>query len=451
MAGPTNIAAIVAEGMCIGCGVCVGVCPRPTATMNMSAAGLWEPRFSGVSCPASCGRCYAVCPFSEKTLTETEIGSALFAHNPGVARNDLLGYWITCLVGTHPEEPVRITAASGGIVTMILESALANGLVQAVACVGPYRPETQDFSIQLVENPEDVRRCASSKYFPVHYADVLKQISRERRPVAIVALPCQVKALRMAAQVDLRLKQALVLIVALTCGQMKTAWFTRRLACTYAGTDNLTDVQYRVKRVDASAYDYSFRFTRADADDGGEATVPFHIIGPLWESRWCGAYPCCFCDDIFGECADVSVMDAWHLPYSKDGRGTSLVVVRSTNAEDLLADARQSGTLHTVDPAVVKDSQAGAALDKRAGVAFRARLANRLGLPGRERRVSASTVGIAQQLVWIGAYLSAASGRASERLWRAKFMATGSVLFMGLGRMVSRTIILLRRPKRGAS
>lgn len=451
MTGPTNIATIVAEGMCIGCGVCVGVCPKPTSTMNMSAAGLWEPRLSDASCPASCGRCYAVCPFSEKALTETEIGSALFAHHPGVAHNDLLGYWKTCLVGTHPEEPVRITAASGGIVTMILESALANGLVQAVACVGPYRPETQDFSIHLVETPEAVRRCSSSKYFPIHYADVLKQISRERRPVAIVALPCQIKALRMATQIDLHLKQALVLLVALTCGQMKTAWFTRRLAHSYAGTDNLRDVQYRIKRVDASAYDYSFRFTRTATDGGGDATIPFRIIGPLWESRWCGAYPCCFCDDIFGECADVSVMDAWHLPYSNDGRGTSLVVVRSTNVEGLLAGARQSGTLHTVDPTVVKESQAGAILDKRVGMTFRIRIANRLRLPYRARRVSASTAGFAQRLVWIGSYLSAASGRAGECLWRAKLMAAGSVLLMGLGRTVSRTIILLRRLKGGTS
>lgn len=442
--GPDDIAVIVTEGMCIGCGVCVGVCPRPTSIMVMSEAGLWEPRFINAECPPSCGRCTAVCPFIENAPNEGEIGSTLFANQLGVTHNDFLGYSLVCLAGYHPDETVRFSAASGGIVTHIFELAIDCGLVNTVACVGPYCSNTNDFSIQLVEKAEDIRRCASSKYFPVHYADLLRQLLREKRLVALVALPCQAKALRLAANVDPRLKESLVLIVALTCGQMKNAWFTRNLARNHVGTEVLADVLYRVKRVDASAYDYAFQFVHTCVSDNGNVMVPAHVIGPLWESRWCSAYPCCYCDDVFGECADISAMDAWHLPYSKDGRGTTLVVVRSAKAAKLLANSLRSGILHTIDPAVVSASQAGTILDKRAGVAYRYRLANYLGLPSRKRRTTASRVGIAQHFMWTGAYLSAASWRTGERRWRASVMVAGSILFMALGKAVSRVALVLR-------
>ena len=155
--GPSIIRAVVSEGMCIGCGVCVGVCPRRESGMRLSAVGLWEPELDDNGCPAACGRCGQACPFGSETRTEEEISCDLFAGVSGVQLDECLGYWSSCHVGHHPDAETRFRAASGGVVTWILEAALESGLVDSVVNVQDFDASVQGFAAQVACTKEDIR------------------------------------------------------------------------------------------------------------------------------------------------------------------------------------------------------------------------------------------------------------------------------------------------------
>lgn len=94
---------------------------------------------------------------------------------------------------------------------------------------------------------------------------------------------------------------------------------------------------------------------------------------------------CDFCDDVVAETADISFGDAWVEPYSSDGRGTNVVVVRSPEIGELLrgAIADRRLALTEVDASFIRQTQAAGLRQRREGLALR--LARHRGLRLRKR------------------------------------------------------------------
>jgi len=84
---------------------------------------------------------------------------------------------------------------------------------------------------------------------------------------------------------------------------------------------------------------------------------------------------CDFCDYVIAETADISFGDAWVEPWSADGRGTNVVVVRSAVLHDLLLEAIDEGRvdLRPVDSDFVVRTQEAGFRQRREGLAFRLR------------------------------------------------------------------------------
>jgi hypothetical protein len=95
---------------------------------------------------------------------------------------------------------------------------------------------------------------------------------------------------------------------------------------------------------------------------------------------------CNFCDDVVAETADISFGDAWVEPYSSDGRGTNVVVVRSRVLEKLVAEAISEGRLQLepVDQEFIVQTQAAGFRQRREGLAYRLTWP-RLGVQPRKR------------------------------------------------------------------
>ena len=67
-----------------------------------------------------------------------------------------------------------------------------------------------------------------------------------------------------------------------------------------------------------------------DLDDGGSAEQDWwHLADGDWGAGFFQNPACDWCDDVVAETADIAFGDAWVEPYSSDGRGTNVVVVRS--------------------------------------------------------------------------------------------------------------------------
>ena len=68
---------IVENDLCIGCGVCAGVCPSKLLTMDWVANGDLAVSIEG-ECPPSCSLCLDVCPFVDGNPNEDQITEIKF-------------------------------------------------------------------------------------------------------------------------------------------------------------------------------------------------------------------------------------------------------------------------------------------------------------------------------------------------------------------------------------
>jgi coenzyme F420-reducing hydrogenase beta subunit len=99
----------------------------------------------------------------------------------------------------------------------------------------------------------------------------------------------------------------------------------------------------------------------------------WHLADGDWGAGFFMNNACNFCDDVVAETADVSFGDAWVEPYSSDGNGTNVVVVRSQVVEQIIRDAIAQGQLKLdeVNNEFVVQTQAAGFRQRREGLAYR--------------------------------------------------------------------------------
>ena len=90
---------------------------------------------------------------------------------------------------------------------------------------------------------------------------------------------------------------------------------------------------------------------------------------------------CDWCDDVFGETADVTIGDAWLPGWVQDGLGNNVVIVRNEKVLALIETALDAGRLYleSVDAEVAASTQSGGIRDRRDGLAYRLWLDDRSG------------------------------------------------------------------------
>lgn len=365
---------VVERDLCIGCGLCAALCPQDVLTMQWNRYGEYNPVETS-PCTTECGFCLKVCPFATSGENEDTIGERLYGAAPGIQHRSETGYYLAAYVGYS--ERHRPTSASGGMATWLLEALLAEGVVDHVICVAPTGDPERLFAFKVFDTAEDVRTGAGSAYYPVEMSAVIRQVLEVPGRYAVTGLPCFLKAIRLAQQRNKKLRERIVVTVGLTCGQLKSRHFTDYIAALAGVQGDVTGVRYRGKSPDQPASNYHYVFTAAD---GEEQRIFWNEgISEAWTNRWFTPRACSYCDDVFAECADVTCMDAWLPEYSRDSRGTSLVLVRSQAMREMV-ERGQGISLDPIPVERVIQSQAGVVAIKRQHLAYRMYL-DREGAP----------------------------------------------------------------------
>ncbi len=378
---PHDFTMAVPTDLCIGCGLCVALCPQGVHAMQWNRCGEYNP--IGVSpCTTHCGLCQKVCPFAESGVNEDTVGEQLYGAIKGIQHRSETGYYLGSYIGYS--ERHRPTSASGGMTTWLLEALLVAGVVDHVICVSPTSDSAKLFAFQVFDTPEDVRIGAGSAYYPVEMSGVIRQVLEIPGRYAITGLPCFIKAIRLAQQQNKKLRERIAVTVGLTCGQLKSRHFTDYVATLAEVQEKVTEVHYRGKSPDHPADNFYFSFTTAD---NKEHRIFWNEgIAEAWTNRWFTPRACNYCDDIFAECADVTCMDAWLPEYSRDSQGTSLLLVRSPVIRDMIEQG-QGIRLDPVPVEWVVQSQAGVVVVKRQHLAYRLYLDRENGSKGPKKRV----------------------------------------------------------------
>ena len=325
------------------------------------------------------------CPFSPTARDEDAIARARF---PDASHADArLGRYAANYVGHVEEGPFRASGSSGGMVSWVAAELLRRGEIDGVLHVAPADKAADGafFRYRISRSQDAILGGAKSRYYPVDLAAVLQEVRDTPGRYAVIGIPCFMKAVNLMRAEDPVIGERITHLLGLFCGHMKSARFVDSFAWQLgAEPAAVRAVEYRRKDPDRPANWYTAHLTLADGSARWQDW--WHLADGDWGAGYFQNPACNFCDDVVAETADISFGDAWVEPYSSDGRGTNVVVVRSPALHAIVEDAIAGGRLglQQVDADFIADTQAAGFRQRREGLAYRLTWA-RSGIRPRKR------------------------------------------------------------------
>lgn len=368
---------IVKSGLCIGCGICVA--QTEDATMQFDACGHLKPTGPAKWLYQSSDEFSNTCPFSPSARNEDELSAMLF---PSILqKNHAIGRFGVNYVGFAAEGNFRMQGSSGGMVTWVATELMRKGLIDGVAHVvatDDPQKEGRFFKYRISRTEEEVQGGARSRYYPVELSEVLRLIKETPGRYAIVAIPCMIKAVQLLRTNDLIFRERIRFTLGLFCGHMKSARFVESFAWRMnVPIDNVKQVEFRYKYPERPANWYNAALTLVNGEQLHKDW--WHLNDGDWGAGFFMNSACNFCDDVVGETADISFGDAWVEPYTSDGMGTNVVIIRSSLIRHMVLAGINEGKLklEEVSAEFVAQTQAAGLRQRREGLAYRLTWATR--------------------------------------------------------------------------
>ena len=338
------ISEVVDQGICIGCGVCAGICPGKNIVMEWSKNGELNPVIEQGCTPEVCV-CISVCPILNPLSDQDENKTDKQLEQSSATEN-IIGNYISSYGGYSTKNSQRQNGSSGGTLTWLLTTLLEEKKIDgAIVVVQSSDPKERLFEFKILDTVEQIESASGSKYYPVEISDVMQFIRKDRsdKRYALVGLPCLITGITHAKKINKRLNEKVAYTFSLTCGQLPNRFYTEALA-SYSGVpvNDLQTVNFRLKEDTQSASNYIFKAF----DTSKKAGKPLYWISQpsyLWENSFFVHGACKFCDDVFGRTADAIFMDAWLPRYSSDPKGHSFIVVKNEIIDTHMKAMNQMG------------------------------------------------------------------------------------------------------------
>ena len=354
------------------------------------------------------------------------------------ASDPAIGRYAAAYVGHAAEAGFRERGSSGGLVSWVAAELLRLGLVDGVAHVVPRRADGAKkgddrlFGYRVSRSEAELREGAKSRYYPVEMSGVLREIAEVPGRYAVVGVPCFIKAVNLLRRENAVMAERIAFTLGLFCGHMKSARMVDSFAWQLgADPGEIATVDYRLKDPERPANWYTAQLTLADGSVRKQDW--WHLVDGDWGSGFFMNSACNFCDDVVAETADISMGDAWLEPYSSDGRGTNVVVVRSAAAAEIISAGIQEGrlALEPVDEDFVRRTQAAGLRQRREGLAYRLALA-RLSIRPRKRVVASRRMAGRRKLIY---RMRRSISRWSHRMFRLADALRWPALYIAWGRL----------------
>lgn len=368
------LSTIVDNGLCTGCGACVGAIGRPDMPMEMTADGYLRPRRVDLS-PTENETLAAVCP--GRTLDGR-------AEEPGY---DPLWGPIRTLATGHARDPdVRHRGSSGGVLTAIAIGLVESGEVDFVVTNGAAEDDPINNATGAKPDRAALLAAAGSRYAPSSPLAGLEHHLAAGKRFAFIGKPCDVAGLARMARRDPRIDALVPYRLAFFCAGVPSRHGT------LAVLDKLG-----VDHADCASFQYRGDgwpgLARARRHDGSEASMDYNSSWGTILNRHL-QFRCKICPDGTGEFADLVCADAW---YGKDGypdfteaEGRSLIVVRTAAGQKLFERALAEGWIASdpLEVAEIERMQPYQASRKRNVIARTAALLAARGHRARFRRLA---------------------------------------------------------------
>jgi coenzyme F420 hydrogenase subunit beta len=365
---------VVNNDYCIGCGICASLNESPLS-MKLNNDGKFQPILIENSSFENFGDNFlSVCPFSNNSKNETQIGEEVFGSLKDIKFNEYTGYYISNYAGYVKEGEFRTKGSSGGMGTWIVNQLLKENLVDGIIHVkNSDQNNNLLFEYQISYSEDQLFNGAKSKYYPIEMSQVIKFVKENAGRYAIIGIPCYIKAIRLLAEQDIVVKERVKYFIGLVCGHLKSELFAKSIGWEMGiKPEELKGIDFRKKLMDRAASNYG---VEAVGRNGENEVVACQPTKDLYTTNWGYGFfkynACEFCDDVLGETADVTVGDAWLPEYTKDSLGTNIIVVRNPVIQQIIEKNKEKIQIEEISTDKVYQSQAGGFRHRREGLSYR--------------------------------------------------------------------------------
>ena len=384
----TTIEKVIDGNYCVGCGICASV-KDTSYKIETTKAG----RYKAVNTNPDANNQIPdkVCPFTDASFNEDELGEKYFGDIQGISKDNELGYSLSSFAGHVEEQNYRELGSSGGGVSWLLKELMSENLIDAVIHVKEGKGDNI-FEFALSNNIEELRKGAKSRYYPVEMSKVIEKIRKTNKRYAIVGIPCFIKAIRNLSENDLEIKDRIVYYIGIVCGHLKSKNFTSLFAWQQGiHPSNVVNIDFRHKTPSSSAALYSIKISYRKGDKilHKISKPASELYGTDWGLGFFKYKSCDYCDDVLAETADVVFGDAWASKYRKDWKGSNLVLTRNKKIDTLIRRGIEKKKLNfdEIDKDIIMASQRGSFRHRRKGLAYRLHKLNKEGIWAPKKRV----------------------------------------------------------------
>lgn len=323
---------VISNGFCIGCGICSAV-SKNMYCIKLNKKGMYEAIKEDDNYDDEV--VLNSCPFYSK-ITESNISKDLYG---SLNNNSVLGYFSLLGAGYINKENDRVESSSGGMTTWVLKKLFENREIDGVIHVKNSFENETIFEYSISYSIDELVGGRKTRYYPIELSRVLEKIRCIDMRLAVVGVPCFIKALRLL-QSNTSDFSSIKFFIGLICGQLKSSRYSELLKLqTTTIKGRLVNIDYRLKKGNDLSFNYNTKFTIKSksqqlVDVFSKSTTS--LFGTDWGMGMFKYKACDVCDDVFNETADIVLGDAWIEPYIYDWKGTNVVVVRNRTIYDII-------------------------------------------------------------------------------------------------------------------
>lgn len=326
-----NIANIIKDGLCMGCGVCEDICPKRCITIQKGRLNI--PKVDDEKC-VDCGLCKKVCAGSGIKIEET--AKTLFDEASNY--HEMLGHYIHLYKGYSREYDIRYHCASGGCVSQFLIWLLEKGMIDGAVVTGFEKDKPMIPHVYIARNREEVLAGKSSKYCAVTMNGIAHEIHEKPGRYVIVGLPCHIHAFRKYCSVDKLFGERIVGFFSIFCSSNKNMDSQAYMRWRYCIDENkLGEFAYRDEGCLGSVM---FRDKNRYSMESIEYLDFYRGIRAFFSIPRCA-----LCSDFFGELGDIGFGDLNDNSETDDPIGINSIITRSAHWDTLLRQCADEGAL----------------------------------------------------------------------------------------------------------
>lgn len=293
------------ENQCTGCMACLEACSREAITIRDDLK-CYNVVIDSNKC-IDCGACHHICQNNNEIKTTQPIG------------------WYQ---GWSKSEKQRRNSSSGGFAAELAKYFVEKGGI-VCSCVF----ENGVFGFDFVESIEEIEKFKGSKYVksnPMGVYNKIRDYLKTGRKVLVIALPCQVAAVKLS--VGERLKNNLYLVDLICHGTPSPKVLSLFLEEHGYSITRIREIQFRQKEKVSNQQD--------GINVGHKGVYDCYTLAFLnGLSHTENCYDCKYAR--FDRVSDLTIGDSWgsELNINEIKKGISLVLCQTEKGEDLLKNS----------------------------------------------------------------------------------------------------------------